>query len=313
MKTLRKALLPCIFATTLVSGGAQASLLVDNWTLNLDPVTGQSLTGSVTNISEITYLGISKALNFDSDSTAGLSIGDTSAVFGALAATGFTKVDGTTGNGFPIGGGLNGGYEMTFTFQTDGEVTGITLDGGGNVIGNAFTHNAPDVTTGILNIYIDNLLDGAGNGVQASTVSGTGYDDGTLVASFLVLAGGGGSFNFLTFDGSDDATFVLMSALTGVFTDEFGVDLATKIGELLVVTDSNFDADPLNNNSFSQAAPTNTSVFGGGCATPGQGCFWAREDGSASLFLAVPEPGSLLLIGGGLLGIWGMRRKVEKA
>lgn len=293
-----------------VSAGAQAALVTDQWTFKLQGVDGLDAPLVVSNVDEITFAGIAHAQTFTANPAP--SVGDIGRTDGLLAATSYT-ISNSQGQGpSPF---LNVGYEMTMTFSLASRTWAT------NGINSNFTHIVnPAVADGLLHIYVDNLgvLDtggDAGTVVQANKGTGNGYSDGVEILTFKLVAGGGGVFTGATYDGSDDATFVLTYALGGVVFDKDGNDLATKLGTSILVTDSNFDADANNDGTPDVAAPT-SGVLG---SCPAGGCnltnFYALEDGSSGfLTQKVPEPSSMLLLGGGLLGLAGLsRRKALRA
>ncbi|KVW96873.1 hypothetical protein ABW22_05430 [Thiobacillus denitrificans] len=226
----------------------------------------------------------------------GLDAGDFYTVTGKGAAgTLLSNEDGTIS---PSGFGLAGGFELTFDFNLDVLVTSVV----GPQIN--FTHMAG---ADALRFYLDDLDAANGDGgVKSNPGTGLGYTDGTLVLTFDVLAGEGGSVNVSTlFDGSDDATFILAAINTaGIFKDSEGKPFV--IGSTLALTDSNFDLDSNNNNKLDETRG------GFGCTEANQsaGFFCGVEDGTVRF--AVPEPGTLAIMGLGLLGLgWSARRKAS--
>ncbi len=291
-------------ALGVVASGAQASLVTDQWTFKLQGVDGLDAPLVVNNVDEITFAGIAHAQTFTTNARPG--VGDVGRTDGLLAATTYT-IGGSQALGPSTYLGV--GYEMTMTFS----VASYTYAASG--INSNFTHIVnPTIADGLLHIYIDNLgvLDSNGDfgtAVKANKVTGNGYSDGVEILTFKLVPGGGGVFTGATYDGSDDATFELTYALPGVVFDKDGKDVSTKLGTSVLVTDSNFDADSNNDGTPDVAAPT-SGVLG---SCPAGGCnltnFYALEDGSSGFANKVPEPSSMLLLGGGMLGLAGLSRR----
>lgn len=302
---MRRAIIATTAALGLalgMAGSANAAIVLDNWTFDFTGVDGLGAT-VVDNVQQIAFFGVAHA-EVDDTNTNGLpDAGETFITDGHLSATQF--IDNTGTLILPGVSRLGVDYELTFAFSLDGVFTSISAPDAN------FTHLGPQsASTGFLEIYVNNF-DNVPPDAIASTATGNGYEDGEWIATFEVLAGEGGSYDFTIGDGSDDANFKLVSAKAGVFLDENGNDLA-EFGELLIaLTDSNFDGAPTNV-PFGVAAPTNWGTYfpgrtGAGAPTS----FYALEDGSARLGV-VPEPGTMILLGSGLLGLAGYGRKRSK-
>lgn len=280
---------------------AQALVIFDDWTLDLRGVNGLANDNAFLyeDVDQITYFGIAHSQTIDTNGNFLPDVGELGTTDGLLTATNIRA-----------GGVLAGisGFEMTFDFSIDA----IGVDRAST--GLDFVHIGPTNTDGILEIWVDNLTDAVG--VQSSTSTGLGYTDGELVATFQIVPGDGGIFTPATFDGSDDATFALVSAKAGVFTLKDGTDLADwVIGDPAVtmgITDSNFDADPIASTPGAFSVLTPTGLPGWApipLASPID--FIAEEDGSARLGV-VPEPTTMMLMGFGLLGLGIVTRKKYK-
>ena len=83
----------------------------------------------------------------------------------------------------------SGGYEFTVVASITETVTGVAVAGDGN------TTVTFSTTGGTASIFYDSAASG---GAKSVTSTGVGFDDGTLVGMFNVVAGAGFS-NFTTF------------------------------------------------------------------------------------------------------------------
>jgi hypothetical protein len=189
------------------------------------------------------------------------------------------------------------GWQLTFEF----DVSGVFFDKGATTI--SFSHLAAGQggSSGLLSFYLTNLVD---NPPKADVEANTGITNGEQIAQFAILAGDGGAFSFITGDGSDDASFSLLSAVPGIWFDETGADLSTKVGNVFGLSDGNFDS------RSTSGTPFGFSPSGFNCGnTPVDFCF--DEDGSFNL-AAVPAPGTLALFGLGLAGLGARKRIVRR-
>ncbi len=137
-----------------------------------------------------------------------------------------------------------------------------------------------------LNMRLQNVNDKSGKNAltNGGGVGGSGFQDGTKVATFQIRAGDGGSLDGImgldgvasVLDGSDDGTFELVWAEPGVFFDASGTDLSTTT--LRAISDANFDMDSDNNKVIDSGPTTNWphSLQGAGSIME----HFAKQDGS---------------------------------
>ena len=194
--------------------------------------------------------------------------------------------------------GLNqfGGYEMTAQW------TGLT----GYV---AELDNADPTDTrlgliydgGEINFYLDTALDSTFANPAGSTppagAGGAGFANGTLVATLSLLEGRGHTFidftgGDLASQGSVELSLQFTYMLDGFWLNALGVDLLdiSPINWHFMTTDMNIDT------------PTNVPYDGALYIA------YSNQNGSADLTV-VPEPSTLLLLGGGLIGLAFVGRK----
>ena len=191
---------------------------------------------------------------------------------------------------------LPGTAELTGTLTATGTVTL------GGVIG---------FTGGTVNIYSD-----AAN--NFGTGAGTfGADDGTLIGSFTVLPGGGGNVDAAGVPNGQITALLQATSLTpGFWIAPDGVTPLSSLGLILGFSTTNASfVGP----GTGLLPPIVVSEIGCEGLLGGVGCGSITNTPPTDLFLstngqfrlAVPEPSSLMLLGGGLLlvGLFGFRRK----
>ena len=278
MKLLKK-LASAAALTLAFAATANASTVINDWTFN--PMGTGYASGSVVN----------ESLDVNGNGFIAItSTGGNSFTFTESAVFAVTGKDG----GGSIGGAF--GNKVTATFQATG--TG-TFSGG-------FTF-----TGGTIKMY-------SGPDQYTSTAGHYGADTGTLIATFTVLAGGGGQVDGSGNPVANGQVSVFAQALTpgglkqGYFFNSAGTDLAGQDILAFAFTGANPIGSP-SSTMVKEIACEFAGYSGPGCTSgtyanvPGQYIF-VGNNGQLKLAEA-PEPGSLALFGIAILGAGVVSRK----
>lgn len=281
---MKKLILLCIIlGTFLVSSSASAFTLdLQDWRFNPGASGIGGLPGEFSPIDEINFIG---STFIDQDGVGGPG--------SAFTDVGFFSATGFTNNGIPIlpgTSGLGNDYELTGVFNTTGVNT--TLVG----TDQDFVFDAG----GTLDLYLDDGFD------YGSTTGAYGADNGVLIASFSLISGSGDfDFDPGSLDGQINILWEATFLAAGVWSNAAGDDLSTFIGTgspVGAATDSN------NNLITPPADLISETIETFGIGTPGGADFYTFNDGSFNPTI-VPEPGTMLLFGVGLLGLAGLGRR----
>ena len=149
-------------------------------------------------------------------------------------------------------------------------------------------------TGGTFNIYYDNFGLAGGNTV-ANQVTGTGFTDGTLLLSGTISPGGGGTFN--------------PTSGTGIFF--FSGQVLTTNSTYITPNQTNqfYLAMTQFGNATTNWIPATGSPLGPN-PIPGSNIQFQMDGNQAfSAVSAIPEPGTLALLGLGMLGLLTAQRK----
>ncbi|WP_075795862.1 PEP-CTERM sorting domain-containing protein [Massilia putida] len=286
IKSFRK-LIPVVAALGFAFAGssAQAFTLKDG--------TNVLSTGSTTLDWNTTGSGVAKGVGpFGAPLTVGQS-------FQFLYQSNLASVDGDTtaafnGLDFNANGvkGAGKNFEFTIVAKLTEKVTSLT--------GNTATFGLdPTSTNNKVAIYYDTAA-------NASTTGGTGFDDGTLIAlltivptntqsTFTIAGAGGQGSTKMTALQVQPGDFIDPNYLEGVSAMLFGVKFES---------DLNYPAG--------NSATTNFHI-GGSSLFPdyhvGANDIVFKVDGSNTFINAVPEPGTMMLLGMGMLGLVGAQRR----
>ena len=309
----------------VMAAPANAAFTLENISLDFNGIDGLDDSGipgvyTYSEVDALSFLATVHAVIDDTNGNFQPNTGETGEVNGFGVITGIAN-DGGAINSDAGFNQLNSGAALPFVPQADGfeftfefEEVPITFV---NDFGQ-FVHTGPDAdSVGILRMYIDNLTDGdATSSACASETATAAADctDGVQIAEWVILPGDGGALNLATFNGSDDATFMSLFLLAGVFFDAEGNDLGCNSQNLdpdddceqtLGIADSNFDADPDNEGAFGSFQPPSFD-----CGSTAVN-FCASEDGSF-VIARIPEPTTLGLFGIGLMGLGLAARRRRK-
>jgi hypothetical protein len=246
---------------------------------------------------QLGFVSQTSTIQYDTNGNGILNVGD------RFSDSGDLRVESLIARGFIDTEGLwaGGAYELTAQW------TGLT----GYV---AELDNADPTDTrlgliydgGTINFYLDTVLDSEFANPAVSTppagAGGTGFANGTKVAALTLLQGEGHTFidftgGDLASQGSVELSLQFTYMLPGFWLNALGVDLLdiSPINWHFMTTDMNIDTPTNDNGVPSDALYT----------------AYSNQNGSADLTV-VPEPSTLLLLGGGLLGLAFVGRKKSR-
>lgn len=194
------------------------------------------------------------------------------------------------------------GLDGTSAAPTSAQITGIFAGTGTGTLGGAINFD----TTSTFAMYSDTVFD-------FGSATGTfGADNGTPIGTFDLVLGFGAVNPSGIPNGELTLKFVATSLAAGYFFDAGGVDLSTKVADGLlfgfVTTNASFTSNPTATVVSEIAGELYAGLFGAPANTntpPGD--FYVSNNGQYRW--SVPEPGSLALIGAGLMGAFGIRRR----
>ena len=240
MKTFRVFVM-FLICLLVCSGLAHARQIIWNVGAAGAPAYGDAntLTGA---FDQLAFISQTSTIQFDTDGNGVLSVGD------RILDAGDLRVRNLLASTIIDQEGLNefGGYEVTSRWSNvEGYVTGVTLDPTTGV-----TQIDVRYTSGTLNLYLDTRLDSsfanpAGTFPPAGA-GGTGFENGTLIATLVVKDGIGHTFiNFsggaVANQGSAELLLEFTYARNGFWLDGSGTPLDFTGSVVTAIIDMNLD------------------------------------------------------------------------
>lgn len=296
---LNKALLTAVAAAMVSLSANAAHVVINDWTFDATGIDGVTAGNAVVN--DVSYLGFQAVYHSVLAAPAAVGVAfsvDAVGVITSFHDLGGTPISPVLFNSVASLGRLDG-WELSFEFNTKGKFTSANMDG---TFG--FNH-----TAGTLDFYVNSLPGGSPAGTQcAAAVSQASCKNGVLVASFDAVddtgdPSFGGVYNPLLGNGGDRSLWELVANPFGAFKDNAGNDLL--VGSTLGISNSDFQSDVAGSGPF-QYNPTSYT-----CGRTTEN-FCGTESGQFRLANEIPEPGSMVLLGLGMLGIGAFRRSTRK-
>ncbi len=295
---MKKVLLTLALGLVLTLGMCNAYAFI-NWNMDLSSYGVQASTDGVTWNSLISGISLLNASNTDpllpTQTTLTQSLGGNGVLSNGDSFTefGMVKLFGVNGSGLFLKSGATPYYMYAEFSGLAGNIGNYSNGGDGDTtIANYGTNLANDtfdyyITPGVgtITMYLDTDLDSS-NGTTAA------------LASFLPLAGGGQSPQFFSpiANGTFDLVASYLSVAPGVWIMPDGTTLFENytFGLSQIFGISNYTAKAL------------------GVGDDGTNLLMSIENDGTYRCNVIPEPTSMLLLGGGLLGLFGAGRRKKK-